>query len=346
MVAPQVTLKNFGTDPLTTVKIDYSLDNGAPIPYQWTGNLVTGDTVLVSLTPTLTGDGLHTLSVVSSEPNNSTDAYLYNDTITINFIKTLTPPVTFPYAENFEDSIFPPQGWISSPNILSNWGRTSISSFEGNSCAVKSNNWGMNHNDKDFNLDMPLIDLTSANNPTLTFNYAYSCSYGSPRDTLTVLISTDCGTTWQTLFHKGGIDLKTAPITANPFFPKQDQWRNENIFLDNYSGNVIIRFQNTSGSSNNLFLDDISVGWAVGIDESQVYTNLIQIYPNPASTTIDIKSPIIGTLSILDLGGQQILQQEITKPTTTIDVSTLPSGVYVVKVIGEKGVQVGKFIKQ
>ena len=43
---------------------------------------------------------------------------------------------------------------------------------------------------------------------------------------------------------------------------------------------------------------------------------------------------------------QQLLQQEITAPATTIDVSRFTSGVYVVKVVGEKGVQVGKFIKQ
>jgi len=34
------------------------------------------------------------------------------------------------------------------------------------------------------------------------------------------------------------------------------------------------------------------------------------------------------------------------KGKTTIDISGLKSGVYVVKVVGEKGVQVGKFIRQ
>ncbi len=39
------------------------------------------------------------------------------------------------------------------------------------------------------------------------------------------------------------------------------------------------------------------------------------------------------------------LQQEITEPTTTIDVSTLPNGIYLVKLVGEKEVKTGKFIK-
>jgi hypothetical protein len=41
-----------------------------------------------------------------------------------------------------------------------------------------------------------------------------------------------------------------------------------------------------------------------------------------------------------------MLRTVITEPNTTIDVSGLKSGIYVIKIIGEKGVQVGKFIKQ
>ena len=43
---------------------------------------------------------------------------------------------------------------------------------------------------------------------------------------------------------------------------------------------------------------------------------------------------------ILTINGQAILRQVITKPTTTIDVSNLRSGVKAVKDAGEKGVQV------
>jgi hypothetical protein len=72
----------------------------------------------------------------------------------------------------------------------------------------------------------------------------------------------------------------------------------------------------------------------------------INIYPNPTSTTITIETITKGHLSILNLSGQRLLHQEISEPTTTIDVSTLPCGVFVVKLVGENVVQVGKFIKQ
>jgi hypothetical protein len=48
----------------------------------------------------------------------------------------------------------------------------------------------------------------------------------------------------------------------------------------------------------------------------------------------------------MNLNGQELLQRTIIPPNITIDVSTLPGGIYVIKVIGEKKVQVGEFVKQ
>jgi hypothetical protein len=49
---------------------------------------------------------------------------------------------------------------------------------------------------------------------------------------------------------------------------------------------------------------------------------------------------------ISDFSGQQLIQHEVNEPDITIDFSTLPGGIYIVKPVGEKGVKVGKFIKQ
>jgi len=64
------------------------------------------------------------------------------------------------------------------------------------------------------------------------------------------------------------------------------------------------------------------------------------------SDKITLETPKTGHISILNLSGQELLHQEITEQTTTIDVSTLPRGVYVVKVVGENRVLAGKFVKQ
>jgi hypothetical protein len=70
------------------------------------------------------------------------------------------------------------------------------------------------------------------------------------------------------------------------------------------------------------------------------------VYPHPSSGRITLDTNDIGYLSLCNLNGQSLLQQEITGPITTIDVSALPGGVYILKLIGENGVQVGKVIKK
>ncbi|MBE0647023.1 MAG: T9SS type A sorting domain-containing protein [Bacteroidales bacterium] len=97
--------------------------------------------------------------------------------------------------------------------------------------------------------------------------------------------------------------------------------------------------------TNGTILKTTNGGLPVGIKNPPLFTEYLMIYPNPASTTITIETPSKCSLSILNFTGQQLLQQGITESTTTLDVSGLPSGIYVVKLAGEKGMQVGKFIK-
>jgi hypothetical protein len=89
-----------------------------------------------------------------------------------------------------------------------------------------------------------------------------------------------------------------------------------------------------------------TVGGTVDINENRLDYPHLTIYPNPTQGKCTFETTAKGHLSILNLNGQQLLQQEVTELTTTIDVSTLPSGIYVVKLIGEKEGQVGEFIKQ
>ena len=84
---------------------------------------------------------------------------------------------------------------------------------------------------------------------------------------------------------------------------------------------------------------------AIGV-KSLAPEPLLSIYPNPTSSQITIETHTKGHFSILNLNGQLLLQQEITELTTIVDIKELKGGIYLVKLAGEKGLQIGKLIKK
>jgi hypothetical protein len=92
-----------------------------------------------------------------------------------------------------------------------------------------------------------------------------------------------------------------------------------------------------------LFFEELTEGIP-----GQEIGNNIEIYPNPAGDKVFIKSDsdINGTILIFNLNGQLISETNSEKSLTEVSTEILMSGVYLIKVIGSKGVTVKKFIKQ
>ena len=83
----------------------------------------------------------------------------------------------------------------------------------------------------------------------------------------------------------------------------------------------------------------------VGINELSDSFN-ITVNPNPAIDKITIETPQKALIEITNIEGQTINTFNITSPETTIDVSGLSGGVYIIKMQSDKGVVVKKFIKE
>ncbi len=86
----------------------------------------------------------------------------------------------------------------------------------------------------------------------------------------------------------------------------------------------------------------------VGVNELPVTKNL-RIFPNPATDVIFIETPGISyekRVEIFNAFGQQMLKKSTSGLSCWADVSNLPTGLYFVKVIGGKGIQMGKFVKE
>jgi hypothetical protein len=75
------------------------------------------------------------------------------------------------------------------------------------------------------------------------------------------------------------------------------------------------------------------------------------LYPNPTIEKVTIKIPYYCPekntyLEFRSLDGRLLKRQTVKETVSQVDISSFPQGVYIVKVIGEKRVQVGKLIKQ
>lgn len=86
-----------------------------------------------------------------------------------------------------------------------------------------------------------------------------------------------------------------------------------------------------------------------GVGINELRESGLLLYPNPASDHITIETsstPVNSRLSLLDVEGRQIITCQFTGPKMKIDIRNLPCGVYFVRLLDDRMVQVGKFVKQ
>ncbi len=76
---PEVTLRNFGSNTVTSATIIYDIDGGVSQIFNWTGSLAVGATVNVVLPTMASTNGAHTFNAASSLPNGVADADASND---------------------------------------------------------------------------------------------------------------------------------------------------------------------------------------------------------------------------------------------------------------------------
>ena len=73
----------------------------------------------------------------------------------------------------------------------------------------------------------------------------------------------------------------------------------------------------------------------------------ILVFPNPATTTLNLKSstPVLKTV-VLDVAGRNVLEQPEGPASQSIDISHLQPGVYMLRVFTQNGAGTTRFIKQ
>lgn len=70
----------------------------------------------------------------------------------------------------------------------------------------------------------------------------------------------------------------------------------------------------------------------------------VRLYPNPTSGNLVVEGESLETVTVYNLAGQQILCRQANQTMLNIDLSALESGVYLVKVITQKGIYFRKVV--
>ena len=166
-------------------------------------------------------------------------------------------------------------------------------------------------------------------------------------DSLAVQYSTDCGTTWTQVYHKGGATLATAPTDTSPsvaFIPTSSQWRTDKITLPAAvigKSSVMFAFENISGWAEPLYLDNINITTnnnATGISSYNTGED-IRVYPNPAHDNLWLTiTGNTSSLSVTNVMGQTVIPEQridTAQQTQSIDISNLSEGIYFMKISSE-----------
>ena len=91
-------------------------------------------------------------------------------------------------------------------------------------------------------------------------------------------------------------------------------------------------------------IDGINCGLPDKVNNISLMPNQLQLYPNPATTSITITSTEkINQITINNLIGQMLYNHEYNIEKVQVDVASLPNGIYFVKINGS---EVRKFVKE
>jgi len=363
-LSPRMTIYNLGTRDITSFKVSYKINNGNEVSQTWTGTLQSSKTVNITFPDTTLTAGAYSISFIVTEPNGQNDEDITNNTISKSF--TIGSGLSgFPLKEGFESTV-PSAGWsINNPDGNITWAKSNYGQGKSGNYSIYINNY--EYDPGEFNVDqgekddliLPSVDLSNADQANLSFaiaaaQYSALSSTNEHWDTLRVLVSVDCGQTYQTVYEKFKETLVTVSGALTTFYtPKTADWRTDIISLNAFKGyeNVQVVFRNISNWENNIYLDDINISMqpnaSTGIKNMDLLSG-ITIYPNPTSglVSVEIRNYPQGLRQIEwinSLGQVVVDQQRISaEGVYQFNLSDLPGGLYMARFIFEDGQQLAK----
>ncbi len=346
-----MTLKNTGTTTLTSATIFYRADAGAYASFPWTGSVAAGATTTVTLpatSMTVGQSGYHVFVDSVGMPNGSADINGANNVTGVNVFVQNTDGAVLPYGTSFEatDTTYYASNTANNGAIWKKWQTGTTGVYLGH-----SGTYAMGFSLLDYpsgavnTLVMPNIKLVTPGNTSLKFWVAYSQQTTSNTDKLEVVASTDCGANWLALSTISGSSAVTLPAstTAYSYPTAPTHYKSYSVSLSSLpAGSVMLGFRATNGGGNFMFVDDVNVISAVGVNEVAAAAPLnVTIFPNPvqneATISFDLSAESDVNIQVVDAVGRvmTVLANDKMKAgaqSFTLNTSAFASGVYSVMI--------------
>ena len=180
-----------------------------------------------------------------------------------------------------------------------------------------------------------------------------------------IIKTQDAGLTWKNIYYPHGRFLTSIKfIDSNTGFAIGEQgalikttnggssWNILSSCTGNELGSIDFTSPDTGylvGSCGAILKTTNGGGFPMGVPDLISNTSPIKIFPNPATTEIVVEavhSLLPGYFIIYNLQGQQLISRPVTESKTQLNISSLPSGVYFVRLSNDRTVEVGKIIKE
>ena len=363
-LTPEITVTNNTTVPVDTFSVSYTLNNNAPVTQNVYSSLQPGSSTTINFNSITVPSGTNVISYAVSTVANTSyiDNVPSNNLASSGSFNTLSPTAfATNHSEGFEgfalatpapnNSILenPQENWVGIlDGSYTNGQPVGGYGSSMNSYRFRLNSFSAGQSAK---LIWEKLDFSDIGNYQIKYDLAHALKNSWDGDVIQILVSTDCGVSWNTvsqisgnatatygtLSSSGNFTALTVSGNTN-YYPSTNSsslqhWRTDSVDLSAYNGNpdVMVAINVICGGGNNLYLDNVIIEAISSSTSTNPIKKSINLYPNPTNNFIIIDDfDNIKEYEIFDSMGKKV---DIIESRKT-DITHLESGIYFVKLNG------------
>ncbi|MBW6492029.1 MAG: T9SS type A sorting domain-containing protein [Lentimicrobium sp.] len=260
--------------------------------------------------------------------------------------------LAIPFGETWESQSVQMNSWtIENPDNKNTWELAQVNGNSGGTTAIMMNFFGYSAapGPRD-RLVSPPFNFSGVEAVFLGFDHAYARRYEQITDSLIILISPDCGQTWERIFaigENGSGNFATHTVVDTGLFVPAltEDWCGSPgnpvcnlIDLSQYANaeNIRIAFESVHRRGNSLYLDNIFLTNLVSTINLETSSPKIKLFPNPGRDVLNIQSNEElrnARVSIVNVSGISVYDKKLENGKNwSLSTSNLKKGIYFLRI--------------